>query len=49
MPVDVVSARSLMFTYETRDVLRNISFSIEAGDYVGLVGQTAPARAPSYG
>ncbi len=44
MPVDVVSARSLRFTYETRDVLRNISFSLEAGDYVGLVGPNGSGK-----
>ena len=44
MPVDVVSARNLRFTYETRDVLRNISFSIEAGDYVGLVGPNGSGK-----
>ena len=44
MPVDVVSVRNLRFTYETRDVLRNISFSIEAGDYVGLVGPNGSGK-----
>ncbi len=44
MPVDVVSARNLRFTYETRDVLRNISFSIEAGDFVGLVGPNGSGK-----
>ncbi len=44
MPVEVVSVRDLRFTYETRDVLRNISFSIEAGDYVGLVGPNGSGK-----
>ena len=44
MPVEVVSVRNLVFTYETRDVLRNISFSIEAGDYVGLVGSNGSGK-----
>jgi len=44
MPVEVVSVRNLVFTYETRDVLRNISLSIEAGDYVGLVGSNGSGK-----
>ncbi len=44
MPVEVVSVRGLRFTYETRDVLRDISFSIEAGDYVGLVGPNGSGK-----
>ena len=39
MPVEVVSVRNVSFTYETRDVLSDISFSVEAGDYVGLGAQ----------
>jgi zinc transport system ATP-binding protein len=44
MPVEVVSVRNLRFTYETRDVLRDISFSMEAGDYVGLVGPNGSGK-----
>jgi zinc transport system ATP-binding protein len=45
MPVEeVVSVRNLRFTYETRDVLRDISFSVEAGDYVGLVGPNGSGK-----
>ncbi|MGD0231638.1 MAG: metal ABC transporter ATP-binding protein [Syntrophorhabdales bacterium] len=44
MPVEVVSVRDLTFSYEARDVLTNISFSVEAGDYVGLVGPNGSGK-----
>lgn len=44
MPVEAVSVRNLRFTYESRDVLRDVSFSIEAGDYVGLVGPNGSGK-----
>ena len=44
MPVEVLSVRNVSFAYEARDVLRHISFSVEAGDYVGLVGPNGSGK-----
>jgi zinc transport system ATP-binding protein len=44
MPVEVVSTLGLSFRYGTKDVLKNVSFSISAGDYVGLVGPNGSGK-----
>jgi zinc transport system ATP-binding protein len=44
MPVEVVSVKNLTFTYEARNVLSDISFSVEAGGYVGLVGPNGSGK-----
>lgn len=44
MQVDVIAARDLGFAYETKPVLRDITFSITKGDYVGLVGPNGSGK-----
>jgi zinc transport system ATP-binding protein len=44
MPVDVVAARNLTFSYDVKDVLRGVTFSMTAGDYVGLVGPNGSGK-----
>lgn len=44
MPVEVVSVRGLSFRYDTKTVLSNVSFSVAAGDYVGLVGPNGSGK-----
>ena len=44
MPIEVVSTTDLSFRYDTKDVLRDVSFSMEAGDYVGLVGPNGSGK-----
>jgi zinc transport system ATP-binding protein len=44
MPIEVVSTRDLNFRYDTKDVLKDVSFSMDAGDYVGLVGPNGSGK-----
>lgn len=44
MPIDVVSTRGLSFKYDTKDVLKDVSFDVKAGDYVGLVGPNGSGK-----
>ena len=44
MPIEVISARGLRFSYDVKDVLKNITFCVEAGDYVGLVGPNGSGK-----
>jgi len=44
MPVEVVSASDLSFRYDTKDVLKDVSFSVGRGDYVGLVGPNGSGK-----
>jgi zinc transport system ATP-binding protein len=44
MPVEVVSTRDLNFRYDTKDVLKDVSFAVEPGDYVGLVGPNGSGK-----
>jgi zinc transport system ATP-binding protein len=44
MPIDVVSTRDLSFRYDTKDVLKDVSFDVKAGDYVGLVGPNGSGK-----
>jgi zinc transport system ATP-binding protein len=44
MPVTVLSSEGLYFQYNGIDILTNISFQIEAGDYVGIVGPNGSGK-----
>lgn len=44
MPVDILSVKNLFFRYNGLDVLSDISFSLTAGDYVGLVGPNGSGK-----
>ena len=44
MPVDVLTVEDLYFRYNSSDVLSGISFSIEKGDYIGLVGPNGSGK-----
>jgi len=44
MSIEVVAVEDLSFRYEDRDVVSHVSFSVEAGDYVGLVGPNGSGK-----
>ena len=44
MPVDIVCADRLCFTYNAAEVLCDISLRITAGDYIGLVGPNGSGK-----
>jgi zinc transport system ATP-binding protein len=44
MPVDLLSVKDLYFRYNASDVLYNISFSVNSGDYIGLVGPNGSGK-----
>jgi zinc transport system ATP-binding protein len=44
MSVNILSAEGLSFQYNSLEVLSNISFSINAGDYIGLVGPNGSGK-----
>ncbi|MEN6319861.1 MAG: metal ABC transporter ATP-binding protein [Syntrophaceae bacterium] len=44
MSVDVLSIENLCFRYNSSDVLRDISFTIKPGDYIGLVGPNGSGK-----
>jgi len=44
MSVDIISVRNLRFRYNGLDVLSGISFSMHAGDYVGIVGPNGSGK-----
>jgi len=44
MSVDVLSVENLCFRYNSSDVLRDISFTIKPGDYIGLVGPNGSGK-----
>ncbi len=44
MPVDIVCADGLCFTYNAAEVLCDISLQITAGDYIGLVGPNGSGK-----
>ncbi|OPY83402.1 MAG: High-affinity zinc uptake system ATP-binding protein ZnuC [Syntrophorhabdus sp. PtaU1.Bin153] len=44
MPVDILTAQDLIFRYNSIEVLSNISFHLQAGDYVGIVGPNGSGK-----
>jgi zinc transport system ATP-binding protein len=44
MPMNVVAAENIRFKYNAAEVLSDISFSVEAGDYIGLVGPNGSGK-----
>ncbi|OPY65674.1 MAG: High-affinity zinc uptake system ATP-binding protein ZnuC [Syntrophorhabdus sp. PtaU1.Bin050] len=44
MPVDVLTAEDLAFRYNSTEVLSDISFRLQAGDYVGIVGPNGSGK-----
>ena len=44
MPIDILSLNNLCFRYNSSDVLKNISFSVASGDYIGLVGPNGSGK-----
>ncbi len=44
MSIDILSIENLYFRYNSLDVLSDISFSIKAGDYIGLVGPNGSGK-----
>jgi len=42
--MSIISARNLRFSYNSSEVLSDISFSVEAGDYIGLVGPNGSGK-----
>ena len=44
MPVAAITVQGLSFRYDTKLVLDNITFSIDRGDYVGLVGPNGSGK-----
>ena len=44
MPVNIVSVRELSFQYNSAEVLANVSFDVELGDYIGLVGPNGSGK-----
>jgi zinc transport system ATP-binding protein len=44
MQVDVLTVENLSFRYNSTDVLSSISFSVQAGDYIGLVGPNGSGK-----
>jgi len=44
MSVEFISVRNLRFRYNSLDVLSEISFSVNAGDYIGLVGPNGSGK-----
>ena len=44
MPIEIISADRLSFQYNSTEVLTDISFGLDAGDYVGLVGPNGSGK-----
>jgi len=44
MPVNVISAENLCFRYNSVEVLSDISFNLEVGDYLGIVGPNGSGK-----
>ncbi len=44
MSVDVLSAEGLLFRHNSTEVLKDISFRLQAGDYVGIVGPNGSGK-----
>jgi zinc transport system ATP-binding protein len=44
MPVDVVSTEGLSFQYNSTEILTDITFRLQAGDYLGIVGPNGSGK-----
>jgi zinc transport system ATP-binding protein len=44
MPVDVVSTDGLTFQYNSTEILTDITFRLQAGDYLGIVGPNGSGK-----
>lgn len=44
MPVELVRAENICFGYNAVDVLHDVSFTVRAGDYVGIVGPNGSGK-----
>jgi zinc transport system ATP-binding protein len=44
MPVDVLATKGLTFQYNSTEILADISFRLQAGDYLGLVGPNGSGK-----
>jgi zinc transport system ATP-binding protein len=44
MPVNLISTEDLSFCYNGTEVLRNISFAVKKGDYLGIVGPNGSGK-----
>jgi len=44
MPVDVVSTEGLTFQYNSTEILTDITFRLQAGDYLGIVGPNGSGK-----
>ncbi len=44
MPVEAIKVENLSFRYNSIEVLSNVSFGVEAGDYIGLVGPNGSGK-----
>ena len=44
MPVDVLATEGLTFQYNSTEILADISFRLQAGDYLGLVGPNGSGK-----
>ena len=44
MPVECISVRDLRFRFDAKEVLKGLTFSVEAGDFVGVVGPNGSGK-----
>ncbi len=44
MPVDILATEGLTFQYNSTEILADISFRLQAGDYLGLVGPNGSGK-----
>lgn len=44
MPIDVIAIRGLTFSYQGNEALKDVTFAITAGDYVGVVGPNGSGK-----
>ena len=44
MPVECVSVRDLWFRFDAKEVLKGLTFSVEGGDFVGVVGPNGSGK-----
>ncbi len=42
----LISCENLTLSYEGKDVLRDVSFSVETGDYLCIVGENGSEKVP---